>query len=373
MFDAGRLRLAVLVMLVLPALGCTRLTARPPGTVRQHDRRQVALPAAPDSVYAAARAGMFSPVVAGIPQRVYVPSEGSGTVEIIDPAALRVIGGFPVGRRPHHITPSWDLHWLYVNNTASGTLTRIDPLAQRPAGTLAVSDPYNLYFTPDGSRAVVVAERLQRLDFRDPSTFVLLGTVPIPWPGVDHLDFARDGQYLLASAEYSGVVVKVDLRSMVIAGVARVGGLPVDVRLAPAGDLFFVANQGRGGVSIIDPDAMREVGFLPTGSGAHGLAVSRDGTALYVANRLAGTISVIDPAARQVRATWPVGGSPDMMQVSPDGRRLWVSSRFHRAVIVVDTETGKNVAVIPVGVQPHGLTYFPQPGRFSLGHNGVYR
>jgi hypothetical protein len=28
---------------------------------------------------------------------------------------------------------------------------------------------------------------------------------------------------------------------------------------------------------------------------------------------------------------------------------------------------------IEVGGDPHGLAYFPQPGRFSLGHNGVYR
>jgi hypothetical protein len=28
---------------------------------------------------------------------------------------------------------------------------------------------------------------------------------------------------------------------------------------------------------------------------------------------------------------------------------------------------------IAVGANPHGLTLFPQPGRYSIGHNGVYR
>jgi hypothetical protein len=28
---------------------------------------------------------------------------------------------------------------------------------------------------------------------------------------------------------------------------------------------------------------------------------------------------------------------------------------------------------IHTGIAPHGLTYFPQPGVISLGHNGVYR
>jgi len=35
-------------------------------------------------------------------------------------------------------------------------------------------DPYNLYFSPDGRYAIVVAERLQRLDFRNPATMRLI-------------------------------------------------------------------------------------------------------------------------------------------------------------------------------------------------------
>ena len=118
---------------------------------------------------------------------------------------------------------------------------------------------------------------------------------------------------------------------------------------------------------------MEEIGFLPTGKGAHGLNVSRDATLLYVSNRLGGSISVIDLATRQVAATWQVGGSPDMMQVSADGRQLWVSNRFHGSVTVIDTGSGDVIKTIPTGAGAHGLTLFPQPGRFSVGHNGVYR
>jgi YVTN family beta-propeller protein len=59
--------------------------------------------------------------------------------------------------------------------------------------------------------------------------------------------------------------------------------------------------------------------------------------------------------------------------VSPDGRQLWTGNRFANTVTVIDTGSGAVVATIPVGRAPHGLTYFPQPGRISLGHNGVYR
>jgi YVTN family beta-propeller protein len=325
------------------------------------------------NVYKATQSGVLSPAVAGIPERVYVPNSASGTVDVIDPASYEVIAHYWVGAVPHHIAPAWDLSRLYVDAEGSWTLAVIDPRRGVPVDRITVPDPYNLYFTPDGTRAIVVAERLHRLDFRDPHTFQLIRSVPIPWPGVDHLDFSADGGYLLVSTEYAGTLVKVDTVAMQVTGFVQVGGLPVDVRLSPDGTVFYVANQGRHGVSIIDPISMTEIGFLKTGRGAHGLAVSRDTKSLYVSNRLEGTISVIDFESRTVVATWRIGGSPDMLQVSVDGTQLWTTGRFDGRVYVVDTTSGRLLHTIRVGGEPHGLSYFPNAGRFSLGHNGVYR
>jgi YVTN family beta-propeller protein len=188
------------------------------------------------------------------------------------------------------------------------------------------------------------------------------------------LDFSRRGRYVLLSTEYAGVVLKVGLHPRRrILGVARVGGSAVDVKVSPDGSVFFVANQLRGGVSVIAPRTMREIRFIPTGAGAHGFAMARDGRHLYVANRIAGSISVIDTYTRRVVHTWHVGLSPDMLQVSRDGSELWASDRFDASVSVIDAATGQVLHVIRVGGHPHGLTLFPQPGRFSIGHNGVYR
>jgi YVTN family beta-propeller protein len=345
----------------------------PPGDAPERIHRPVTATQRAAGVYAGAATTRVPEPVAHVPERVYVPNSDAGTVDVIDAKRLKVIRRFAVGALPHHITPGWDLKRLYVTNTVGNSLTVIDPRKGRPVATLPIEDPYNLYFTPDGSRAVVVAERMGRLDFRDRRSWRLKGSVPVPWRGVDHLDFSADGRYLLASAEFSGAVVKVDVRRMKLTGTAVVGGLPVDVEVSPDGRVFYVTNQGRSGVSVIDPVRMKEIAFLRTGVGAHGLAISRDGRSLYVSNRMAGSISVIDLRRRRVRATWQIGGSPDMLQVSPDGRRLWVSGRYAASVYVVDTRRGRLVATIPAGAGAHGLTYFPQPGRFSVGHNGVYR
>ncbi|MGZ6954499.1 MAG: YVTN family beta-propeller repeat protein [Acidimicrobiia bacterium] len=324
-------------------------------------------------VYAHTRAGMLDPKVAGDLDRVYVPNTLSNTVDVIDPATLRVVDHFAVGATPQHVVPSYDLSTLYVNNNKGNSLTPIDPKTGTPGAPIPVDDPYNLYFTPDGTRAIVMAERNSHVDFRDPHTWKLVQSVSVPHSGVNHADFTPNGRIMVASCEFSGWLVRIDVDTMTMTGELHVGGMTVDVRSSPDGAVMYVANQGRGGVSVVDPKSMTEIAFIPTGRGAHGLYPSRDGTRLYVTNRLAGSISVIDFATRRVVATWPIGGTPDMGGISSDGSRFWVSGRYSHAVYVVDTHDGHVIATIPVGNGPHGLAVFPQPGRISLGHTGNYR
>jgi YVTN family beta-propeller protein len=331
----------------------------------------------PTDVYAYTHAGMLAPSVADVPSRVYVPNGHSNTVDVIDPSTMQIIDSFPVGAVPQHVVPSYDMQTLYVNNNEGNTLTPIDPRTGKPGPDIPVEDPYNLYFSPDGKYAFVMAERDERIDVRDPTTWQLVKSIPVPHPGVNHADFSADGTTMLASCEFSGWVVKIDLTTLQTSGELEVGGEPIDVRLSPDGSVFYVANHVKngGGVSIIDPATMTEVGFIPTGAGAHGLYPSRDGKQLYVTNRKAGSVTVIDFATRTPVATWTIegGGSPDMGGVSADGTQFWVSGRYDDVVYVFDTRSGTLIAKIPVGHGPHGLAVFPQPGRYSLGHTGNYR
>jgi len=326
-----------------------------------------------EDVYAHTRAGDIAPALVGIPTRVYVPNSESNTVDVIDPATFEIVDHFDVGRQPQHITPSWDMTTLYVDNTRGHSLTPIDPRTGKPGAPILVEDPYNLYFTPDGTKAVVVAEELRRLDFRDPKTWQLIKSLPIPHTGADHADFSADGKTMVISCEFSGWLVRVDVESMTVTGELHVGGQPIDVKLGSDGQRYFVADQERGGVAIVDAAAFEERAFVPTGAGAHGLYPSRDGRSLYVSNRKAGSVSVLDFATGKEMTTWHIGGSPDMGGVSADGRQLWLAGRYDSAVYVIDTETGQLIRRIEVGKGPHGLALFPQPGRYSLGHTGVYR
>jgi YVTN family beta-propeller protein len=345
----------------------------------------------PANLYSETTADKLSPAAAKALPRVYVPNLQSNDVTVIDPATLMVVDRFSVGVNPQHVVPSWDLTTLWVTNNAEhrtdGTLTPIDPLSGKPGPAVAVDDPYNLYFTPDGRSAIVVAEALKRLDFRDPKTMALQSSLAAPGcAGINHGDYSIDGRYLIMTCEYQGRLVKIDWINRKVLGYLKLsgGGIPQDIRVSPDGKIFYVAELRRGGVYLIDGDAFKEVGFLKTGVGTHGLYPSRDGTKLYVANRGSsqiggkprgpGSVAVIDFATRKVVTTWPIpkGGSPDMGNVSADGKRLWLSGRYDNVVYVIDTTTGE-VVTIPVGKEPHGLTVWPQPGRYSLGHTGNMR
>ena len=124
---------------------------------------------------------------------VYVPNSKSDTVDVIDPSTYRIVDHFAVGGLPQHVVPAWDLATLYVTNDTSNSLTPIDPRTGKPGAPIPVDDPYNMYFTPNGRYAIVVAERLHRLDFRDAHSFRLHHSLAVPCSGVDHMDFSPTG------------------------------------------------------------------------------------------------------------------------------------------------------------------------------------
>jgi YVTN family beta-propeller protein len=376
-----RIRPALLAALAFAALAAHALDILP------------GMPPVPDptNLYSETGAGKLSPAVADALPRVYVPHVQSNDVYVIDPATFKVVDRFKVGLNPQHVVPSWDLKTLWVTNNAenrtTGSLTPIDPRTGKPGKAIAVDDPYNMYFTPDGKSAIVVAEALKRLDFRDPATMKLQYSIAAPGcAGINHADFSIDGKFAIFTCEFAGGLAKIDIEHRKVLGYLKLskGGMPQDIRIAPDGSVFFVADMHADGIFVIDAESFREVGFVATGKGTHGLYPSRDGKQLYVANRGShvihgmkggpGSVSVVDFATRTVVANWPVpeGGSPDMGNVSADGKWLWLSGRYDNVVYAFDTATGE-AKVIPVGHEPHGLAVWPQPGRYSLGHTGNMR
>jgi YVTN family beta-propeller protein len=329
-------------------------------------------------VYAADRPNALSPVVRNFPSRIYVPNTESNTVSIIDPETYKVIKTIQVGRQPQHVVPSWDLKTLWINNDVGNSLTPIDPATGKTGKTVDVHDPYNLYFTPDGKYAVVMASLDRQLVFRDAHTMAVKKAVPVSCYGVNHADFSPDGRYFIVSCEFSGELLKVDTARMKVIGQQRLpmaDAMPQDVKISPDGKVWYIADMAADGVWTMNGDTFSKPKLLHTGKGAHGLYVSRDSKSMYISNRGEGSVSVLDFASGELTRKWHIdgGGSPDMGGVSADGKVLWLSGRYDGEVYALDTTTGRTLAKIPVGAGPHGLAVYPQPGRYSLGHTGIFR
>ena len=341
----------------------------------------------------------LQPGIAGDLPRVYVPSGLANTLTVIDQQSKKVVSTFRPGSNPQHVVPSYDLHTLWILNNKGNTVVPITAATGAVGPPIPVSDPYNLYFTPDGKSAIVVAEKFARLDFRDPYTMKLQSSLAVRGcTGINHADFSADGSYMIVTCEFAGKVAKIDMLQHKVVGLLALQApvhtaakhmamtaMPQDIRLAPDGKRFFVADMAGGGLHILDGDSFTEIGFIPTGVGAHGITPSHDGTKVYVSNRgwatMAagskgpGSVSVVDVATDEVIDTWPVpgGGSPDMGNLTADGKELWLSGRYDAEVYAFDTATGQLIARIPVATGPHGLTVWPQAGRYSLGHTGNMR
>ncbi|MES2129143.1 MAG: YncE family protein [Pseudomonadota bacterium] len=367
----------------------------------------------PVNVYSEIGPDKVSAAIKGDLERIYVPNLRSNDVYVVDPVSFKVVDKFKVGKGPQHIVPSWDLRTLWVANNAErtneGSMTPIDPKTGKPGKSIPVDDPYNLYFTPDGKSAIVVAEARHRLDFRDPHTFAMQYSIDVPQcKGINHADFSFDGSHAMFTCEFDNSIAKIDLVGRKVVGYLKLTmpqtrfrdaasagpgateicstkkGMPQDIRISPDGSRYYVADMEADGVHIVDAASFKEIGFVTTGVAAHGLYPSRDGKSLYVANRGShkihgprngkGSVTVLDFATGAIKSQWPIpgGGSPDMGNVSVDGKLLYLAGRYDDVIYRINTSTGA-VDKLAVGQEPHGLTVWPQPGRYSLGHTGNLR
>ncbi len=333
------------------------------------------------NVYADAGPGMLSDVARAARPMVYVPHTKTGEVWTIDPATFAVVGRYRLGGELQHVVPSWDMKTLYASDDTGNHLTPFDPRTGLPGASIPVTDPYNLYFTPDGRSAISVAEARRQLVFYDPHTWAVQQTLATPdCKGIDHSDVTPDGRTAVFTCEFDGRVAVVDL---VGRRVLRTIDMPTrhttmgpqDIKLAPDGSVFYIADSQEGGVWVLDGAATKVLRVIPTGRGAHGLYLSRDAKRLFVTNRLEGSVSVLDAYTGAVQATWRIGehASPDMGNVTADGTQLWLSGRYDHAVYVLSAVDGRLIKRIDVGNGPHGLCVWPQPGRYSLGHTGITR
>ena len=217
----------------------------------------------PRNIYSATAPTMFTDAAKAAKPLVYVPHTKSGDVWVIDPARLTVVARYELGGELQHVVPSYDMKTLYATDDIRNKMTPFDPRTGEPGPNIPVQDPYNMYFTPDGRTAISVAEAQKRLVFYDPHTWQEQGDLPTPdCAGIDHADFTADGRTAVFSCEFAGRVAVVDVASrsllrMIDMPVRNTTMGPQDVKLAPDGSVFYIADSEQNGLWVLDGAATK--------------------------------------------------------------------------------------------------------------------
>ena len=197
------------------------------------------------------------------------------------------------------------------------------------------------------------------------STFA---SVLLKGPGADWVTSDRERRLYVSMPRVNQIAV-LDTDNFKVIDNIDAGKTPVRVAQQPDGRYLWVGNnpneEAASGVTVIDTETRKNVGFVATGAGHHEIAFSADSKLAFVTNRNAGTVTVIDVATRQVRKTLATGTQPISVAYSALSQSVYVADGKDGSVAVIDAdklEIVKRIALKP-GLGP--LRISPD-GRFAL-------
>lgn len=292
----------------------------------------------------------LSPLAAVAAPSVFVVNSNDANISVIDLATHEVVKTIPLLREPHHLVLSPDHKALVVGDTRGGALFLLDPVSGEVQRRVAVSDPYQLQYSPDGQLLTVAGLARSQIDIYDAGSFALRHRVPArSMPS--HIAYSPDSAVVFVSLQGTDKLIAIRTASGEVLWNKH-------VCRTPAGVLFhrgqvLVGCMGEADITVVEPATGRVLRTVPTGKGAHTLFPSPDGRLIYATNRVDSTISVLDAASLRVERTLDVKGGPDDLEFAPDGK-IWASLRFAQSVAVIDPSSGA-VQRISVGRSPHGI------------------
>ncbi len=248
--------------------------------------------------------------------KVYVSSNSTGSVAVIDPAARRVVTTVPVGMQPAGLSITPDGRYVVVAVQGDGEAVVIDTSTDGVVAHAAVGKAHTSLTSPDGTRAFVASQATD-------APAVQVVDVPSATLGAT---FALDAGpralaelhgVLFASLSGSADIAVLDATSGQRTGSVTTGGSPHDVRPTADGTAILTVSQTAGELEIIDPAALTLAASVPTGTQPHWIAVAPDGSTAYVTNEGDNDLAVVDLRARAVSKKFGVGNAPRKLVLRP--------------------------------------------------------
>jgi YVTN family beta-propeller protein len=156
--------------------------------------------------------------------------------------------------------------------------------------------------------------------------------------------------YVVISAEDAIEVIDLLSNAQVNRIQMNTGDNPSEAALTPDGRTLLVVNSGSNTLSFIDPSSNFETSRLNVGNRPVSLLIDPTGSRAYVFNYLSNTISVVNIADRTIGATLATESNPLRGQLSRKGDKLFVFHEWSPNIIVFNTTSLTVLKIIYVGI-----------------------
>jgi YVTN family beta-propeller protein len=158
-----------------------------------------------------------------------------------------------------------------------------------------------------------------------------------------------------AAGDTDSYIYRIDVKTLAIDQVIRVGLVPKFLAVTPNGKYLLVSNWCSYDLSVVNIAERHVVATLPMGPYPRGLAISHDSTTAYVAIMGSDDITKVNLKTMKIEGSFVVGESPRHLVMSPNGRYLYASLNAPGEVVKIDLADEKVVATAQTGEQARSL------------------
>ena len=234
---------------------------------------------------------------------------------------------------------------LLVGNKNQATVSFFDLEKQKINHVIGSGiGPHEIAISPNQSYAVVVnygnqEQRGDSITLIDIATAKVINTVSSEKLLSPHgIQWFRDNQHILVTAELNKTLVKLNPFTGHIADIVKTNGLLSHMLVISSDEkLAAASNLGTGDVSIIDLKKFELIKLVKTGKGAEGIDITPDGNQLWVTNRADDTVSVLDLKTLKVIQQIPSKGFPIRVKITPDQKYALVSNATANTINIYST------------------------------------
>ncbi len=286
---------------------------------------------------------------------LYVTLGESDQLALVDPWNFKVKRTIKIDPRPHGLNASPDGEKIYLTSEVTGNLQVIDAAKGEILGNIHVGhDPNQLAVTPDGKLAFV--------PLRGEAAVAVVELEPelklvrrLSVPEMPHNIYtSADGRRAYVGCIRGSAIVVIDTAAREVAATIQMPGGVRPMALKRDGSLIYVALSRLHGFAVFDPLARRiinqvELPRLPEGTPrpfldtyTHGLALSADEKELWVTSCAGDAIYAFSLPDYRQKARIHVGHFPHWFALRPDGKVLFLSNWLSDAVSAIDV-VGKKV------------------------------